>query len=150
MVELRHVANKVIHGLEVRTDNAAEMSPDKGKIPALWQAFDEAVPVDYKNGERVYGVYSDYESDHTGEFTVLAGFDGQSLPPDVNLKQRVIPAAKYLVFSHKGNMPQIAIDAWTEIWEYFSNPDSEYKRVYSTDFEYYPSADAIEVHIAVL
>jgi len=84
-MELKTVSQQIINGLSTRTDNAAEMDPIRGKIPALWQTFDDCVPVDYQHGERVYGVYSDYESDHTGKFTVLAGFDGKSLPSDVKL-----------------------------------------------------------------
>jgi len=148
-LELRVVAEKKINGLSIRTDNASEMDAKTGKIAALWQKFDEVVPVDYKNGERVYGVYFDYESDHTGKFTVLAGFDGLSIPPKTSLKQVTIPAAKYLVFSHKGAMPKIAIDAWTEVWHYFSNAKAEHQRLYSTDFEFYPNGNEIEVHIAV-
>jgi len=143
------VSEKKINGLSIRTDNATEMDPNKGKIPSLWQDFDKAVPVDYKNGERVYGVYSNYESDHTGEFDVVAGFDGTTVPSDSKLEQVIIPAAKYLVFTHKGDMPQIAIDAWTEVWTYFSNGDGKYQRRYSTDFEFYPNGNEIEVHIAV-
>jgi len=148
-MELRFVSEKTINGLSVRTDNATEMYPNKGKIGALWQTFDRAVPVDYKNGERVYGVYSDYESDHTGAFTVLAGFDGTSFPSDSNVKPITIPAANYLVFKYQGEIPQIAIDAWTEVWNYFSQGKVEYQRLYSTDFEFYPSGNEIEVHIAV-
>lgn len=148
-MELRVVSEKIIHGLSIRTDNATEMTPNKGKISALWQAFDEAVPVDYKNGERVYGVYSDYESDHTGKFTVIAGFDGNQMPSNLTLEKVIIPETKYLVFTHKGEMPQIAIDAWTEVWHYFSNGKEEHQRLYSTDFEYYPNGNEIEVHIAV-
>ena len=148
-MELRVVSKKTINGLSTRTDNATEMDASKGKIPALWQTFDATVPVDYKNGERVYGVYSNYESDHNGEFTVLAGFDGKIFPSNLSLEQITIPAAKYLVFIHKGEMPQIAIAAWTEIWQYFSNNKAEYQRLYSTDFEYYPNGNEIEVHIAV-
>ncbi|ALO35261.1 transcriptional regulator [Colwellia sp. MT41] len=148
-MELRFVSEKTINGLSIRTDNETEMDPNKGKISSLWQAFDETVSVDYKNGERVYGVYSDYESDHTGKFTVHAGFDGLSMPPKISLAQVTIPAAKYLVFTHKGEMPQIAIDAWTDVWNYFSKGKEEHKRLYSTDFEYYPHENEIEVHIAV-
>ncbi len=148
-MELKWVSGKTINGLYTKTDNATEMDPNKGKIGALWQAFDEAIPVDYKNGERVYGVYFNYESDHMGKFTVLAGFDGASIPPNVKLEQVTIPEAKYLVFSHKGEMPQIAIDAWTEVWNYFSHDKAEHQRLYSTDFEYYPNGNEIEVHIAV-
>jgi predicted transcriptional regulator YdeE len=101
-MELKFVSEKAINGLSIRTDNATEMDPNKGKIGALWQAFDESVPVDYKSGERVYGVYSNYESDHTGKFTVLAGFDGTSFPSNISMEKITIPEAKYLVFTHKG------------------------------------------------
>ncbi|MBA6354201.1 MULTISPECIES: GyrI-like domain-containing protein [unclassified Colwellia] len=148
-MELKFVSEKTINGLSIRTDNATEMDPNKGKIGALWQAFDESVPVDYKSGERVYGVYSNYESDHTGKFTVLAGFDGTSFPSNINMEKITIPEAKYLVFTHKGEMPQIAIDAWTEVWNYFSNVKEEHIRLYTTDFEYYPNGNEIEVHVAV-
>ena len=148
-MELRFVSEKTINGLSTRTDNATEMDPKKGKIGALWQTFDETVPVDYKNGERVYGVYSGYESDHTGQFTVLAGFDGASFPSGSNLESKTIPEGNYLVFKYKGEMPQIAIDAWTEVWNYFSQSKVEHQRLYSTDFEFYPNGNEIEVHIAV-
>lgn len=148
-MEIRYVSEKIIHGLSIRTDNATEMDPNTGKLSALWQKFDNTVPVDYKNGERVYGVYYNYESDHLGKFTVLAGFDGTSIPTTVNIEPLTIPKAKYLVFTHQGEMPQIAIDAWTEVWNYFANGAAEYQRLYSTDFEYYPNGNVIEVHIAV-
>jgi predicted transcriptional regulator YdeE len=148
-MEIKFFAEKSISGLCIRTDNATEMDPKAGKIGSLWQAFDQAVPVDYKHGERVYGVYFNYESDHTGEFTVLAGFDGVAIPSNMKLEKVTIPEAKYLVFTHKGEMPQIAIDAWTEVWNYFSDDNAAYQRLYSTDFEYYPNGNEIEVHIAV-
>lgn len=147
-MELRLVSEKTINGISIRTNNAAEMSPN-GKIPALWQSFDESILVDYTHGERVYGVYYNYESDHNGMFTVLAGFDGKSYPSNVDIEQITIPKGKYLVFTHKGEMPQIALDAWTEVWEYFSNKSCEHQRLFSTDFEYYPNGNEIEVHIAV-
>lgn len=148
-MELRLVEHKQLNGISIRTDNATEMDQNKGLIPALWQTFDNTVPVDYKNGERVYGVYSNYESDHTGKFTVSACFDGKTFPPEANLEQVKIPAGKYLVFTHQGEMPQIAIDAWTAVWQYFSDIKVEYQRTYTTDFEYYPNGNEIEVHIAV-
>lgn len=148
MMEVKIVSEKTIHGISARTNNAAEMSPS-GKIPALWQSFDASVPVDYKNGERVYGLYYDYESDHNGMFSVLAGFDGQTFPPNVTLENIVIPAGKYLVFSHQGDMPQIAINAWTQVWEYFTSDTCEHERLFTTDFEYYPNGDEIQVHIAI-
>jgi len=148
-MELKIISEKVINGLTIRTDNATEMNPNTGKIAALWQTFDATVSVDYKGGERVYGVYYSYESDHTGKFNVLAGFDGLSFPPNLTLKKITIPAGQYLVFTHKGDMPKIAIAAWTQVWQYFANNAAEYQRLYTTDFEYYPNGNEIEVHIAV-
>lgn len=148
-MELRFIEQKNLNGISVRTNNSTEMTPNKGVIPDLWQTFDSIVPVDYKNGERVYGVYSNYESDHTGEFTVSACFDGKNFPSLANLKQITIPAGKYLVFSHQGDMPQIAVDAWTEVWQYFADKKTNYERTYTTDFEYYPNGNEIEVHIAI-
>lgn len=148
-MEVRKVSEQIIKGFSTRTDNETEMNPNTGKIPALWKMFDETVPVNYKGGERVFGVYFNYESDHNGQFDVLAGFDGASTPPEKEIEQITIQAGKYLVFTHRGEMPQIAIDAWTEVWQYFSSNKPEHERLYSTDFEYYPSENQIEVHIAV-
>jgi len=148
-MDVRIVEQKKISGLTIRTDNATEMDPTTGQIGPLWQRFDNTVPVDYQHGERVYGVYSDYESDHNGKFTVLAGYDGKNLPQDLPLETITIEAGKYLVFTHKGEMPQIAIDAWTQVWQYFTNDDAEHHRRYSTDFEFYPYNNEIQVHIAI-
>jgi predicted transcriptional regulator YdeE len=148
IVELRHVSGKTLIGISTRTNNALEMGPN-GKIPTLWQSFDESIPVDYKNGERVYGVYYNYESDHNGMFTVLAGFDGQSYPLNVGIERITIPKCNYLVFSEKGEMPKIAIDAWKKVWEYFSSVQCEHQRLFTVDFEFYPNGNEIEVHIAV-
>ena len=120
-----------------------------GKIAPLWQEFDNNVPVDYQHGERVYGVYYDYESDHTGQFNVLAGFNGKKLPVDIELTQIVVPAGKYMVFTRQGAMPQIAIDAWTAVWQYFSDGNAKHERAYSIDYEYYPNGNEIAVHIAI-
>ncbi|MBO9491995.1 effector binding domain-containing protein [Endozoicomonas sp. G2_1] len=148
-MEIRNVSEKIIKGFSIRTDNETEMNPDKGRIPTLWKMFDENIEVNYQGGERVFGVYFNYESDHNGKFDVLAGFDGRAVPPEKKIEQIAIPRGKYIVFTHRGDMPQIAIDAWTEVWQYFSNSNPEHERLYTTDFEYYPSEHQIEVHIAV-
>lgn len=140
---------KRINGLVTRTDNSREMSADQGQIPALWQRFDDSVAVDYQQGERVYGVYFNYESDHTGEFDVLAGYDGAGDRAPIELEQIEIPAGNYLVFAQQGQMPQIAIDAWTQVWDYFTGAEAQYERLFNVDFEYYPNGNQIEIYIAV-
>lgn len=148
-MEVRYAKEVVITGYSTVTNNMAEMSSDRGKIPSLWQKFDVKVPVDYRAGERVYGVYYNYETDHTGDFTVLAGFDGTSTPSDKELETKTIPAGKYLVFSCQGDMPQIAIDAWTQVWQYFSQNSPDYQRLFTIDFEHYPDGNTIDVYIAI-
>ncbi len=142
------VDEKQINGISVRTTNENEMSPDKARIASLWQTFDNKVSVDYRNGKRVYGIYYNYESDANGEFSVLAGTD-QTDTSSGDLEKIKIPSGKYLVFEAKGEMPQVVIDTWGEIWNYFSNDESEYQRTYTTDFEYYKNQNEIEVCIAV-
>lgn len=148
-MEITHFSGTTITGISTRTDNVTEFDATKGKIGPLWQRFDATIPVDYQHGERVYGIYFDYQSDHTGEFTVLAGFDGKQVPDDIAVETVTIPEGKYLMFRHQGQMPQIAIDAWTEVWQYFQGEECKHQRCFSTDFEYYPNGNEIQVHIAI-
>ena len=148
-MDVRNLTSPIyIKGFSVITNNHAEFSP-KGKIPALWQRFDSSIPVDYRGGERVYGVYFNYESDHTGDFSVLAGFDGDTVPEHLKIESITIPAGKYLVFSRQGEMPQIAIDVWSDIWRYFTHAVTEYERAFTVDFEHYVNANHIDVYMAI-
>ena len=140
---------KQIRGLSIRTSNAKEMNPQTAKIGALHQQFDAEVLVDYKNGARVYGVYYNYESDHTGDFSVLAGADQIAGARAENLESITLPAVTYMVFEATGEVPQIVIETWAKIWEYFSSENSQYQRSYITDFEFYKSQHEIEIYIGV-
>ena len=145
------IEEKMIYGISTRTKNADEMNPQTAKIGAVWQKFDETVDVDYKGGERVYGVYYNYESDANGEFDVLAGYETSN----EKLESIKIETGKYLVFNkiykeNNGNSRvQAVIETWGEIWEYFSNENSQYKRAYKTDFEYYKNQNEIEIYISI-
>lgn len=148
-MEVRHLAKPIdIGGFSVVTNNEAEFSQN-GKIPGLWQRFDNTIPVDYVAGERVYGVYFNYESDHAGNFSVLAGYDGEKVPENVEVENITIPPGKYLVFTKQGEMPQVAIDAWTDIWKYFTQENAEYERTFTVDFEHYVNGNHIDVYIAI-
>lgn len=146
IVELKE---KQIKGFSSRTTNAREMNPQTSKIGALHQKFDKEVTVDYKNGARVYGVYFDYESDYSGEYSVLAGADQIEKTTANNLETVVLPGGTYMVFAAKGEVPQIVIETWGKIWQYFSAGISQYQRSYCTDFEFYKSQHEIEIYISV-
>lgn len=59
-----------------------------------------------------------------------------------------ITAGQYLAFSGKGSMPEVVIQVWQQIWDYFSKENS-YTRLFTTDFELYPSAEEVVIYIAV-
>jgi len=145
------IKEKQIYGISVRTTNANEMSPETAKIGKTWQKFDNEVPVDYQGGERVYGVYYEYESDANGEFSVLAGTEKANNA----LEKVTIQSGQYLVFEGKAESPddgarfQAVINTWGEIWAYFGNDASEYKRAYTTDFEHYKNQTDIHIYISI-
>tara|TARA_B100001109_G_C18864753_1_gene476409 strand:- start:60 stop:542 length:483 start_codon:yes stop_codon:yes gene_type:complete len=146
------VNEKQIYGISVRTTNANEMGPETAKIGKTWQQFDREVSVNYQAGERVYGVYYEYESDANGEFNVLAGTEN----PNESLEQVTILKGKYLVFEGKATSPddnariQAVIDTWGKVWGYFSNEETEYKRAYKTDFEHYINQTDINIYISIV
>ncbi len=116
------IEEKVIYGISVRTTNANEMNPETAKIGKTWQKFDSEVAVDYQNGERVYGVYFNYESDANGAFDVLAGCE----KGNNSLDNAIIQKGKYLIFEAKAKTKddnariQAVIETWEKIWQYFN------------------------------
>ncbi|WP_201596768.1 GyrI-like domain-containing protein [Psychrobacter fulvigenes] len=154
----------VCKGISVRTTNNAEISFDTAKLGGLWQKFYQNHVEHLSEGEDIYGVYHNYESDDlVGAFDVVASWkvksepvEGQDSDEDSNEDSNVlsaenilsaahssdvvtvaIPAGRYLVFSEKGSMPDTVMDAWEKAWEYFNNPSCEHTRSYNVDFEHY-------------
>lgn len=139
---------RTISGFSIRTTNANEMSPDTAKIGTLHQYFDINTTVDYELGARLYGVYFDYESDASGEFSVLSGADKVDSSTET-LEQVILAAGEYMIFEAKGEMPQVVIETWMKVWDYFSDENSPHQRAYTTDFEFYKSQDEVEVYISI-
>src|ERR1700755_689863 len=63
-------------GPHVRTNNAAEMSGQNGKIGPLWQRFmggdAETIP-NPTDKQTIFAVYSNYESNETGLYDLTLG-----------------------------------------------------------------------------
>ncbi|EAD9124729.1 AraC family transcriptional regulator [Listeria monocytogenes] len=122
--------NKEIFGKKIRANNA-NFSP----IAELWGE----VMVDKPAGD-ILAVYSNYTSDYKGDYDLLVGTIDWDEQQSV-----VIEPGEYLVFSvdnanHKG-----VEEVWQEIW----SRDSELKRVYKTDFEWYHTSGKIEIYISI-
>ena len=141
----------LVAGLSVRTTNAEESNPATAKIGAHWQRFfaeghHEQIP---KTADKLLGVYTDYESDNMGAFSLNTGFEVSSvedLPDGIVGVQ--IPEQDYLVFHAEGEMPAIVIETWGRVMAHFET-NKEYERTYTADFELYPNENEVEIHIAV-
>jgi predicted transcriptional regulator YdeE len=140
-------------GIGVVTSNAAEANPARGKIAGLWTRFYQddllqKIP-GKKNPAVPLAVYSDYESDQTGEYRLIAGAavdPGVSTPE--GMLRATIPAGNYLLFEAEGDMPSVVIETWKTVWSHFLEP-SGHVRAYATDFEMYPAQRAVEIYISI-
>ena len=142
-----------IIGLEIRTTNQNEMDPSTAKIASLWNRFftencAEKIPNKLNPGI-LLGVYTNYESDHTGEYSLIIGSEttGLETVPD-GMTGHAIPSGNYLVFTAKGKLPETLVNAWGFIWSYFTD-DCPYQRIYTSDFELYKAEDEVDIYIAV-
>ena len=154
MPELRIINEFAVIGIGIRTSNAAEMTGSNARIPGLWNDyFSGAVPSTIPNKEAdqsTFAVYTDYESDHTGLYSLVLGRKVRGLDEIpggmVGLK---IPSGRYLAFSADGPVHDGIVAAWREIWTYFQqNP--QHARAYSSDFEVYGTAkDTAEILIGI-
>ncbi|MBF4258362.1 MULTISPECIES: GyrI-like domain-containing protein [Vibrio] len=138
-----------VTGFVIRTTNADEVNSSTAKIGNLWAKFytNAAPKLDEKS--KVYGLYTNYESDFTGAFDVIACSDTLSpeiLPDSVKVN---VTSGKYVTFAASGEMPQAVIDLWGEVWNYFSSENCPHERAYTTDFEHYKSAHEVEISISV-
>ena len=143
-----------VAGISVRTSNQDEVSPETARLGALWgRFFQDGIPSKVANqvpGSPVYGVYSDYESDVNGQYTVTAGVQIEpSATGGDDFTAVDVPGGEYLVFEGQGAMPQVVIETWISVWDYFS-AGGEFKRAYTTDFELYKGTDEIAIHVSVV
>lgn len=151
--ELRRAKPRHVAGLATRTTNAAEANPATAKIPQLWGQFRNDKWFDRLEQAGALGpplaVYSAYESDVSGSYQILVGREVRSPPPLSPPPQIVsVPEARYLVFRRSGPLPQVVIDGWQEVWEYFAANDAP-ARAYTWDVEIYPDATSVEIWVAV-
>ena len=134
-------------GISVRTTNNAEISQETAKLGRLWQKFYQNHADQLAEGEDIYGVYHNYESeDLVGAFDLVAGWKTDSEQESSDTDNRAnaanvvtvdIPAGKYLVFSEEGRMPYTVMNAWEKAWTYFNDRSCEHVRTFDVDFEHY-------------
>ncbi|MCB1119844.1 MAG: AraC family transcriptional regulator [Chlamydiia bacterium] len=129
-------------GITVRTNNEREKNWETGVIfPTVQRYFHQnlaaSIPSRQEPGT-TYCAYTDYESDHTGDYTY---FIGEVVAPDTPLpegfERLTIPTQKYAKFTvGPGGMPDVIRNAWLDIWQLTPNEFGGNRR-YHTDFEVY-------------
>ena len=77
--EIVDIQERSVLGITARTNNINEQSPVTGKLMKLWGGFFEnglmsKIP-NQKDNSPMFGVYSSYESDCNGDYTVTVGME---------------------------------------------------------------------------
>ena len=124
-------------------------------IGSLWQRFyleyiEAKIPG--RVGNEIYGIYTDYKSDHTDEYTALIGCKVSSIakvPP--GLSAVMISGGTYAKFVAKGKMPDAVVNEWAAIWKL----GEQLQRSYTSDFEVYdtrshaPNNAEVDIFVAI-
>jgi len=133
---------KKIVGLKLRTNNKTEANHLEGKIfPCIKKYFHENIAAlipNRLNPGTTYCIYTEYESDHHGDYTYYIGEEVSSFS-DVpsHLVTLTIPSQKYVKFTNgPGAMPEVVRKPWLEIWQ-MTPKDFGGERRYLADFEVY-------------
>ncbi|MET1260696.1 GyrI-like domain-containing protein [Flagellimonas sp. DF-77] len=121
-----------IIGISTRTTNANGQSAVD--VERLWGRFwGEEIQNKIPNAlnEEIYAVYTDYESDYQGAYTMIIGCAVSSVEevPEGMVAHR-IARDTYEKFVSKGPMPQAILATWMDIWQ----NDATLNRAYRADF----------------
>lgn len=147
-----------ITGFSTRTTNAQEFGAG-ASLPQLWETYFKSnlsAQSGLNNPHLIYALYTDYESDANGAYTVIIGHERSkgSVEGEQNGERAFIPESNYMVFTtEKGPVFEVVAQAWGEIWAFFEK--STIKRAYTGDFELYdsrtfnPQAAEIQIYIAI-
>jgi predicted transcriptional regulator YdeE len=141
--KLTQVERFVVTGFSVRTQNKDEFNEKTAQLPNLWQQFYSS-PLALN--ETVYGVYSNYDSDAHGFYTVTAGVE--STEEQSPLSAVTVQAGNYLMFEGTGPMPATVVETWKRVWAFFES-NTEYRRHFISDFEAYTGALEVAIYIGV-
>jgi predicted transcriptional regulator YdeE len=134
----------LIAGIQIRTNNARELSGEGG-IGPLWQRFFAEgfdAQISNRTSDDLYAVYSNFASDEYGDYDFLIGLPVSSvehLPAGVTFA--AIATGRYaVVTTEQGPVAEIVPGTWKEIWN-MSTEELGGKRTFISDYEVY-GADA--------
>jgi predicted transcriptional regulator YdeE len=152
-----HRPGFVVVGIQVRTSNREEMNPGTARIPGLWARWaNQAADLPPRTDATLYAVYSDYESDHLGPYSLTIGHavaPETAAPPEMS--RVVVPAGRYAVLtSRRGAMPGVVREAWQRAWA-ASDVELGGRRAFTVDYEVYdersrdPADAEVDLNLAI-
>ncbi|UXD71158.1 GyrI-like domain-containing protein [Sphingobacterium faecium] len=127
------IQEKKIIGMVIRTTN--ENGQSANDIELLWQKFwkDETIhQVEHKISNDIYAVYTHYETDFTGYYETIIGYEVSvftAIPE--GFVSLVIEGGNFAKFVSTGKMPEAVFNTWLDIW---ADKEFNLKRAYKSDF----------------
>ena len=147
-MKVKYLEKFYVAGITTRTNNVTELNEETAQIPQLWQRYvDENIEGKTFHKSKslaMYGVYNKSEKDVNSDYDYTIGVE---VTKPKNAK--TIEKDRYLVFTKKGEFPEVVLEAWHDVWNYFNSSECQYERAYNYDFEKYAKEDEIEIFISI-
>lgn len=140
-------------GISVRTTNQNnQVQEDLGKLWGQFMSENIHEKIPNKISNDILAIYTDYQSNHTEDYTTVIGVPVSTLNEIPNgMIGREFLSENFKKFVAKGEMPKAVVNTWTEIWA----QDETLNRKYTYDFELYGencnkgSDSEVEIFVAV-
>jgi predicted transcriptional regulator YdeE len=146
-----HINGFFLLGISVRTTN--QNGQAEKDIDELWCRFmDDNILLQIVDrlSDEVYCVYTDYETDHNGFYTVVLGCRVNSLDNiPVGLISLIVAPGTYSRYTAKSWVSGRVAQTWQHIWS------SNLNRKFTTDFDVYgiktqnPEDSRVEIYVGV-
>lgn len=122
-----------IIGISVRTSN--ENGKAATDIGQLWHTFmteEIKAKIPNKIDDKVFAIYTNYESDHTQAYDTILGCKVSTLDeiPEEMVGQS-FAGGRFAQFVAEGDLSKAVYQKWVEIW------NTDLNRTYTADFELY-------------
>ena len=148
--ELKELPETYVAGLALRSNNRTEQElKEQGWIAKTWEEVRQM-----EGPNLPAAIYTGYAGDKDDNFTLVIGFQRESAD-DFKIGEVIskVPAGKYARFSHKGSLPNAAIEAWQAVWQ--AEEEGTLDRAYSADLEMHEGSNenindlTVELYIAI-
>lgn len=124
---------------QLRTNNFKDGDVAE-KIKNLWTEVMKKIKD--KKDMALYGVYTEYESNYRGDYTLFIGSEEAE-----SKEELIIEEDKFHIFNVDTSKENGVAETWQKIWNL--EKDKKINRAYTVDFEKYYPDGKIEIYIAL-